>query len=54
MKTITFTCDICGVEIPADRLITLKGESGIKHFCLACAGSDDFENIVAETNDKNK
>lgn len=52
MKTITYHCDVCGIEINKDKLVTVKIEKNVKHFCSECVSSSDFEKLVMEKSAK--
>ena len=48
MKTITYTCDVCGRDIDLDKLVTVKVGKNSKHFCDNCVSAKDFEVIIED------
>ena len=48
MKTITYTCDVCGCEIALDKLVTVTIGKNSKHFCDACMSAKDIEVIIED------
>lgn len=46
MKKIIYTCDVCGRDIDANTLVTVKVGKNSKHFCDQCVSAKDFEVII--------